>query len=291
MTTGPLDMIAIQMVADFPIVFSIFWAWIGACVGSFLNVCIWRIPNGMSIVSPPSHCPKCDHAIPFYENIPVFSWLFLRGKCSSCKEPISIRYPLVETLTGLVFLAIFLLWQSGNLPGCGTGWGLLILLQYMITAAILIASAFTDCDYRIIPDSFVVTLLISVLLTGFTAGRMSSDIPAVMLVLDLLLPGIAAGVLLTGVALLGKAFFQRTAFGWGDVKLLAVLAVFTHIDLLLWILLAASVLTVLCAPILRKLKPKMRHRGMPFAPFIAIATALIMLTPLGSLLRDLLLKR
>ena len=77
----------------------------GACIGSFLNVCIYRIPESKSIVSPGSACPKCNTEIKFYDNIPIISWLLLLGKCRSCSEPISVRYPLVELLTGLLALA------------------------------------------------------------------------------------------------------------------------------------------------------------------------------------------
>ena len=98
----------------YPVFFAVFWTWIGACIGSFLNVCIWRVPNGMSLLKPPSHCPKCGHLIAFYENIPVFAWLFLRGKCSSCHDRISVRYPLVELLTAVVFLGVWLSSGGGN---------------------------------------------------------------------------------------------------------------------------------------------------------------------------------
>src|SRR5881394_1611261 len=86
------------------VVFFIF----GTMVGSFLNVCIHRMPLGESIVSPPSHCPHCNYAIPFYLNVPLVTWVYLRGRCANCKAPISVRYFLVELLTGIVFLATWL---------------------------------------------------------------------------------------------------------------------------------------------------------------------------------------
>ena len=82
--------------------------WFGACIASFLNVVIWRAPRGESIVSPPSHCPKCSSPIRWWQNIPILSWLALRGRCAACKAPISPRYILVELLGGLLFLAVFL---------------------------------------------------------------------------------------------------------------------------------------------------------------------------------------
>src|SRR5881398_815126 len=80
----------------------------GACVGSFLNVVVWRLPRGESIVSPPSHCPKCGTKLAWYDNIPVFGWIALRGKCRYCGQPISVRYPIFEAITGLLFVAYYL---------------------------------------------------------------------------------------------------------------------------------------------------------------------------------------
>src|SRR5690242_5209393 len=96
------------------ILFYIFAFTFGAVVGSFLNVCIYRLPAGQSVVFPPSHCPKCDYRIKFYDNIPIVSYLLLRGKCRSCKTPISVQYPLVELVNGL--LALFLFMKFGPTP-------------------------------------------------------------------------------------------------------------------------------------------------------------------------------
>ncbi len=269
-----------EAIQTYPLLFMLLWAWIGACAGSFLNVCIWRIPNDMSIVSPPSHCPKCNHSIPFYENIPVLSWLILRGKCSSCKEPISIRYLLVELLTALIFLRI---WQTAvpEIPQASDLWNLLSL---SIAASVLIAAAFTDCDYRIIPDSFVLTLGVSAV--AFRCILVSPEWICLLLPLG---GACAVFLLLSGLAMLGKSAFKRTAMGWGDIKLLSAMALLWDPATLLFILLLASVLTILCAPVYRKLKPKMRHRALPFAPFIAAAAGLTVLTPLGGIFHEFLL--
>ena len=97
----------------FPVV-TPFVAVFGACVGSFLNVVVWRLPRGESLWSPPSHCPKCGHAIRAWENVPILSWLFLRGRCSQCGLPISLQYPLVELATMLLFLAVW--WRVSARP-------------------------------------------------------------------------------------------------------------------------------------------------------------------------------
>ncbi|MBO5958995.1 MAG: prepilin peptidase [Lentisphaeria bacterium] len=266
---------AYMLLTEHPVFGRIVWFWVGLCIGSFLNVCIWRVPNGMSLISPPSHCPKCDHPIRAWENIPILSWLFLRGKCSSCKQPISIRYPLVEGLTGLVFLGVFLA-KSGN--------GAPALFMYSVTAAVLIAAAFTDCDYRIVPDGFVLTQLVALLVLIAWQRFGEWEQLALYLAATLIVPGI----LLSGFAMLGRGLSGKQVFGWGDVKLLTVLAPVLNLIDLLWLILIAAILALLIAPVYKKLKPKMRHRAIPFVPFIALAAGIVCLTPLTAKLGALL---
>lgn len=119
----------------------------GCTVGSFLNVCIYRMPLGLSIISPPSHCPKCKHSIPWYLNVPLFAWLVLGGKCAKCKTPISPRYFAVELLTGFAFLASWL--------GVGrvSPW---LALAYCLIMAGFIAASFIDFEHFIIPDEITI---------------------------------------------------------------------------------------------------------------------------------------
>jgi leader peptidase (prepilin peptidase) / N-methyltransferase len=128
-----------------------FWALVffvfGSMVGSFLNVCIHRMPRGESLVSPPSHCPHCGYSIPWYLNVPLITWLMLRGRCRNCAEPISARYVLVELLTGLLFL------------GCWLGFGresVGLTLVYCLLGAGLIAASFIDFEHFIIPDEITI---------------------------------------------------------------------------------------------------------------------------------------
>lgn len=250
----------------YPVFFAVFWTWIGACIGSFLNVCIWRVPNGMSLLKPPSHCPKCGHLIAFYENIPVFAWLFLRGKCSSCHDRISVRYPLVELLTAVVFLGVWLSSGGGNAD-------LLTLLLDFVLASVLIASAFTDCDWRIVPDGFVLTLTGAALAVIALQGYQTGNWTGVLLRLG---QAAVAGIVLSGLAMLGKGITGKTVLGWGDVKLLTAMAL-ALADFRLWLcaLIASCFLALLLAPLYRKLKPKMKYRAIPFVPFIALGTAFV----------------
>ncbi|OVE78211.1 hypothetical protein BVX99_00445 [bacterium F16] len=132
----------------------------GACFGSFLNVVIWRVPQGESIVVVPSHCPKCNHKIKPWENIPILSWLALRGKCSGCKTPISPRYIFVEALTALIWLTVWLqawrIWQNQVENPAMPYWPIALVMGYLILLTTLIAISFIDIDHRIIPDSIII---------------------------------------------------------------------------------------------------------------------------------------
>lgn len=130
---------------------------IGLCVGSFLNVVVWRLPKGASIVHPGSHCPKCDHALRWWENLPVLSWLFLRGSCSNCGLPISLRYPTVELITGALFVLVWLRIWFAVLP-------LSLLIGYGYLAGALVAIAIIDYEHLIIPNEITFTGIVVALL-------------------------------------------------------------------------------------------------------------------------------
>lgn len=130
--------------------FSVFVFVLGTVIGSFLNVVVWRLPRGESLSHPGSHCPKCGHAIPPWENIPIVSWLALRARCSQCRLPISVRYPLVELANGLLFLALWWrLWQSPQ--PLSALWGCLFL------GSALLAASLIDIEHFLIPDAITFT--------------------------------------------------------------------------------------------------------------------------------------
>lgn len=172
-------------------------------VGSFLNVCIHRMPLGESIVSPPSHCPHCKYSIPFYLNIPLFTWVYLRGKCANCRAPISPRYFLVELLTGVVFLTAWLAFGSTSA---------LLALAYCVILAGFIAATFIDFAHFIIPDEIT--------LGGIVVGFLCSlAVPALHGVseraaaLRYSMIGIAiGGGVIYGILRLGKLLFGRQKF-------------------------------------------------------------------------------
>lgn len=142
------------------VVFFIF----GTMVGSFLNVCIYRIPRGLSVASPPSHCPHCNYSIPWYLNVPLVTWLYLRGQCANCKAPISPRYFLVELLTGVLFLAAWLARGAKTLTNYNSPW---VALALCLLLAGLIAATFIDFEHFIIPDEITIGGMVAGFVVSF----------------------------------------------------------------------------------------------------------------------------
>jgi leader peptidase (prepilin peptidase)/N-methyltransferase len=218
---------------------------LGLCFGSFLNVCIYRLPRGKSVVTPRSACPHCGDLIPLYHNVPVLSWLILRGKCRSCKQPISPRYLVIELLTGLLFL------------GCYTHFGLsLAALKCAVLGYLLLGLVFTDAETKLLPDamtlpglalgilfSLVVPVndLASRILVGLVSPAMRSEISWRLWSLSDSLLGAAVGAsFLYGAA----AIYLRTrgveGMGFGDVKLMALIGAFLGTRLTVLTIFAAS---------------------------------------------------
>ncbi len=248
----------------------------GLIVGSFLNVCIVRLPRGRSIVTPPSHCPRCKKGIKFYDNIPVVSFLVLRGKCRACGEPISWRYPAVELMNGLMYLWI--------VSEFGLG-GEMFLVMALCSSLIVIT--FIDFDHQIIPD--VITL--PGMLVGLTVGPLFLSVLADPLPFHLggLLPH--AGPYLRGVlnSFLGLFFGAAPLFtiGWlweklrnieamggGDVKLMGMVGSFLGWKgALLTIMLGALAGSVVGITLILLHRHKM-DKVIPFGPFLALGSVM-----------------
>jgi leader peptidase (prepilin peptidase)/N-methyltransferase len=172
----------------------------GSIVGSFLNVCIYRLPLGQSIVSPPSHCPHCKYSIPWYLNVPLFTWLYLRGKCRNCGAPISIRYFLVELLTAMTFLACWLAFGSQS------AW---LALIYALVLAGLITSTFIDFEHFIIPDEITIGGMVAGFVCSFLLPGLHGQ-TSVSGGLQQSLLGMGAGAgIIYGILRLGKLLFGR----------------------------------------------------------------------------------
>ena len=183
---------------------------VGACMGSFLNVCIGRWPEGLSVVKPRSRCPKCGHQIKATENIPLVSWLLLRGRCSGCGEHISIQYPIVELLVGLLWLAAFL--QFGLS---------FTAFRVAVLATVLLGISITDAKHFLIPDGFTVFGVFFVLLTSFGALYLGESFPFAGPWDAVIGMCVGAGAI-SIVGWLGEVWLKRPAMGFGDVTLMAV---------------------------------------------------------------------
>ena len=193
-----------------------FWSavlfWLGCMVGSFLNVCIHRMPMGKSIISPPSHCPHCHYSIPFYLNVPLVTWLMLRGKCANCRAPISVRYFLVELLTGLMFLGCWLIYGE-HTPAKA--------LVYCLVMAGLIVATFIDLAHFIIPDEITIGGIVVGFLCSFLVPALhgkAGDAPGSMAASFLGI--VVGGLTVEAVRQGGKLAFGRMKLALeGDTKI------------------------------------------------------------------------
>ena len=185
----------------------------GACIGSFLNVCIYRIPAGDSIVHPGSSCPRCKTLIPLYDNIPVVSYLLLKGKCRNCNAPISFRYPVVEIISGLFAVGIFMYF----------GLTLPALIYYIFISALLVIT-FIDIDHRIIPD--IITL------PGIPIFFLSTFLLQEISFIDSLLGIVAGGGSLYLVGIIYYLVKKKEGMGGGDIWVMNYSCIQRLIDLL-----------------------------------------------------------
>ncbi|MFO7962391.1 MAG: prepilin peptidase [Desulfobacterales bacterium] len=223
----------------------------GLMIGSFLNVCIHRLPESLSIVYPGSRCLRCGHSIKFYDNIPVLSYLILRGKCRNCASPISIRYPLVELMSALIAVAVFLKY----------GLTLESLIYYIWMAALLVVT-FIDIDHQIIPD--VITLPGVVFF--FSASFFLSGVTWKESILGILLGGCS----LYAVAWLYELLMKKEGMGGGDIKLLAMMGAAIGWKGVLFTIFASSLIGSIVGVIIMAFSEKDLKLAIPFGPFLSI---------------------
>jgi leader peptidase (prepilin peptidase)/N-methyltransferase len=218
---------------------------LGLLIGSFLNVVAYRVPRGQSIVKPRSRCTTCGEEVRPYDNIPVFSWLLLRGRCRHCDAQISARYPAVELVTAITFAAVALI--------RGVDAGLLLDLPF---AAMLIAVADIDLEHRIVPNKILLPLAVwGIALTAVV--RPGS-------LVECLIAGAAAftGLLLTAIA-------YPAGMGMGDVKLAGVMGLYLGVSVLPALLVAFLAGSIVGIAMMLKHGAAARKKGVPFAPFLA----------------------
>ena len=229
----------------------------GAIVGSFLNVCIYRLPKGRSIIFPGSHCPNCGKKIHWFDNIPILSYIVLFGKARCCKTKISFRYFIVETLTAIAFLIFFIVFGFTAK-----------FFAYLIFVSGLIVATFVDFEIQEIPDEvsiggLIVGLVLSVLFPSILnetlrAGALMNSFSGALI----------GGAMIYGMGMLGELAFKKEAMGGGDVKLLAMIGAFIG-----WKL---TLLTFFIAPLFGSvvgiiLKIREGKDVIPYGPYLSLA--------------------
>jgi leader peptidase (prepilin peptidase)/N-methyltransferase len=223
---------------------------LGLAVGSFLNVCIHRIPLGQSLTMPPSRCPGCDYRLRWFDNIPVVSYILLRGRCRSCRMPISLRYPLVE-LTTMVLFAVH---------GEVFGWSALLVPRLLFACAMVVLFAI-DLEHQLLPN--VITL------PGIAIGLISSAVLPPALVDAIIGVLVGGGVLW----LIGEAYFRysgQEGMGGGDVKMLAMIGAFLGWKLVLVTLVLSSVAGSLIGVLVIAVKRGGMKYALPYGTFLAL---------------------
>lgn len=268
---------------------------IGTVVGSFLNVCIYRIPWQKSVLWPGSHCPRCLTAIAAQDNIPVVSWFALRGECRQCGSRISPRYPLIETLVGLLFVGVYVAYVIYGRTL--VFWGpfptsvLVGLIYHLVLVSLLVAATFIDYDLTVIPDQITIPGMI----VGVGLGTLWPEVRPEPASANSYWPGLIVGItgLLVGggltqsFRLLGSVALRREAMGFGDVTLMAMIGSFLgwQIAVLTFFLApffglshAMAKLIVYLGKRLSGQKVSSADREIPFGPYLSMAALALLLS-------------
>ena len=236
------------------IVFLIYAGVLGASVGSFMNVCVTRLPKGESLLRPRSRCPECSGQIAWYDNVPLLSWILLRGKCRQCRTSISFQYPAVELVTAAIWIGMALMY--------GPTWR---ALQGSILFSLLLTISLIDARHYLIPDALSIG--------GLGAGLALSLLPGPPSILTSVIGAALGFGVLLAVGLLGEWVFKKPAMGGGDIKMMAMVgAFFGPAGAMLTIFIGALAGTLVFAPLSLKTK-----REVPFGVFLGLGAAIAFL--------------
>jgi leader peptidase (prepilin peptidase) / N-methyltransferase len=239
-----------------PIVtFYIFAFIFGAVVGSFLNVCICRLPKEASVVFPPSHCPACDYRIPWYDNVPIISYLVLRGRCRSCKAQISLQYPLVELVNALLTLFLFLRFGP-TLP---------FVVLFLFCSAMVVVT-FIDLEHQIIPD----VISLPGIVVGFVFSFFIPQLGWLNSLIGILAGGGSLWLVASGYELLTK----KEGMGGGDIKLLAMMGAFFGWKAIPFIIFVSSLVGSVIGVTVMLMQKKDAKLAIPFGPFLALGAVI-----------------
>lgn len=239
----------------------------GSAVGSFLNVVIYRLPEGLSLLHPPSRCPTCHTRLKPYDNVPVFGWLWLRGRCRYCKTPIAVRYPFIEGLTGLLFLAAFWL--------LGLTW---TTVGYWILLSWLVVLTFIDVDTLTLPNGLTQSgLVLGLVFQVWNGYGLSGAVAGAVQGLMMGIIGAVLGIWIFDIiTLFASTALGQTAMGGGDAKLAAMLGAWLGWQGVLLSGFLACLVGAMVGGGAMALKLISRRQPMPFGPFLAVGAVITM---------------
>lgn len=242
-------------------------AYLGACFGSFASVLVWRIPRGESIVRPRSHCPACNSLIPWYCNLPIFSWMALRGRCAKCKSAISARYLAMEIICAALFYAVFRIYLGSPV----------LMLFFFAAAVALLYGSFVDIDHYILPDGVTIGLAAAGALVSLLCPELHGAESRLLSLLRCA-AGYSLGFgLLFLVSAIGRIVYKKEAMGFGDVKLMGAVGAMFGWKAVIFTLFASSLLGSLAGLALMALKRRDMKGMIPYGPFIAMGAMLWMI--------------
>jgi leader peptidase (prepilin peptidase)/N-methyltransferase len=238
---------------------------LGASIGSFINVVVYRLPAGLSVLWPPSRCPHCLNQLKAYDNVPVFGWLWLKGRCRYCQSKISVRYPVVEAVTGMIFLLVFLLFKVS-----------ILTIGYWAFCSWLLALSLIDLDTMTLPNQLtqsglVLGMIFQIIIGFLPEGSWVGSTKHLMM-------GIVGAVLglwlFDAIALFGSIALGKTAMGAGDAKLAAMMGAWLGWKYLLLAGFVACAVGALVGVVSITLSQRRFGQKIPFGPFLAFGAAI-----------------
>lgn len=239
---------------------------LGLILGSFANVCIYRMPRDLSIVKPNSHCTNCNKFIKWYDNIPILSYIILKGKCRNCGSKISFIYPAIEFICGLLFVSMYFLYGFSY-----------ILFPFCLLVFSLLVITIIDFQFQIIPDEISFFLIILGLLVSSFNVTLGDAI--IQRIINSFLGLLAGGGSLLLVAIVGKWIFKKDAMGGGDIKIMAGVGTFIGWDKVLLAIFIACFLGSIVGICLMLFKKIGRRQEIPFGPYLSISSFVVLFLP------------
>ncbi len=235
----------------------------GSCLGSFLNVCIWRLPHGQSVINAPSHCTVCGYDIRWYDNLPIISYLVLGGRCRNCRAHYTARYLVVEALTGVLFVLLFIKVGLTQQP-------VETLLLYFPMTLLIITTAWIDTEHRLIPDATTYpALLWGIVIAAAVPSVWETENRLAALLMATISAAVTGGIL-SLFAILGRKIAHRDVLGWGDVKFMMATAALLGLPGAFFTLLAGSFSGAAAGAILAQRQRRgIRGFAIAFGPFLA----------------------